>query len=203
MTDWGSHGLDMLQWCLNMDHGGPEEVWVEGAPYVPIVSTPENPGSRRGGPQAPIVFMKFPGDIIMEFNGGHMSGGTFIGENGSISVGRGGFNSNPSELLRQPVENAEDEPYRGMEYALRTDHRANWIQCIKDRSAPIAPAEAGHRAATLCHLGNIARWVSGITGETGQRLKWDARQERFTNSDEANVFLAAQSRGAYKIPEKI
>lgn len=63
------------------------------------------------------------------------------------------------------------------------------MNAIKERRDPVASAETGHRTATVCHLGNIARWVSGITGETGQKLKWDAATERFTNSDEANQFI--------------
>lgn len=50
---------------------------------------------------------------------------------------------------------------------------------------------------------NIARWVSGITGETGQKLKWDAAAERFTNSDEANQFLRPPMREGYEIPEVV
>lgn len=36
-------------------------------------------------------------------------------------------------------------------------------------------AAAGYRSVTVCHLMNIARWVSELTGETGQRLRWDGR----------------------------
>ena len=42
--------------------------------------------------------------------------------------------------------------------------------------------ENGHRVATLCHLGNIARWL-------GRRLKWDPEKEIFPGDDEANKYL--------------
>lgn len=200
MTDWGSHGLDLLQWGLGMDESGPEEVWVEGDPFVPMISTPENPGGRRGGPRSPIVFLKFPGDIIVELDGGHVSGGTFVCEEGQISVTRGGFHSTPVDLRRSPLENPGIEIYRGHEYARTTGHDRDWLNAIKERRDPVAPAEAGHRTATLCHLGNIARWVSGITGETGVKLKWDAVNERFTNSDIANQFLDPAPREGFEFP---
>ena len=201
MTDWGSHGLDMIQWGLGMDASGPEEVWVEGEPFKPMVSTPEKPGGRRGGPRSPKVFMKCPGGVIIEFDGGHASGGTFIGENGQISVTRQNVQADPRELTQKPLENPGDEIYRGYGYARSTDHGNDWINAIKERRDPIASAETGHRTATLCHLGNIARWVSGITGETGHKLKWDAAAERFTNSDEANKFIRTATRKGYEIPE--
>ncbi len=53
------------------------------------------------------------------------------------------------------------------------------------------------------HLGNIARWVSEKTGETGQRLQWDPQQERFTNSEWGNQFLDRPRRKPYQLPEQV
>lgn len=201
MSDWGAHGLDMIQWGLGMDESGPEEVWVEGEPFKSMLSTPENPGGRRGGPNSPKVFMKYPGGVILEFEGGHLSGGTFIGEKGQISVTRRAVRADPHELTKKPLGNPADEIYRGYEYARRTSHGDDWINAIKERRDPVASVETGHRTATVCHLGNIARWVSGITGETGQKLKWDAAAERFTNSEVANRFVRIPSRKGFEIPQ--
>ena len=120
VTDWGTHGIDMIQWALNADQGGPEEIWVEGEPYTPWISTPEKPGGRRGGPKSPIVHMKYPGGIHLEMDGGPSSGGRFIGENGTIDVTRGRVTSDPRELTGQPIDNPADEIHRGREYAAAT-----------------------------------------------------------------------------------
>ena len=44
-------------------------------------------------------------------------------------------------------------------------HLTNWIECVKSRKRPNAPAEAGVSAASAAHLGNqafrtgrVARW---------------------------------------------
>ncbi|MFO7905864.1 MAG: Gfo/Idh/MocA family oxidoreductase [Pirellulaceae bacterium] len=204
MTDWGSHGLDIAQWGLGMDDSGPEEVWVEGEPFKPMYSTPQNPGNRRDGPNKPTVYMKYPGDIIMEFTGGSKSGVRFIGEAGSIQVTRGSYKADPGELIEGPLENPDERIHRGYEYAVGTDHEQDWLNCIKERRDPIASVEAGHRTAIICHLGNIARWVSHVTGETGKKLKWDAKEERFTNCPIANSFyLNPPRRKGYELPDSV
>jgi len=198
MTDWGGHGLDVAQWGLGMDESGPVEVWTEGEPFVPMTSTPEAPGGRFKGPSSPKVMMKYPGDVVMELAGGpHKSGVTFVGEKGTLTVTRDHFNSDPAELTARRLKDPEVQLYRSK------DHGKDWLECIKERRDPVASVETGHRSATVCHLANIARWVSGITGETGQKLQWDAQEERFTNSPEANVFLDRPRRKPYQLPETV
>ena len=53
--------------------------------------------------------------------------------------------------------------------------------------AMIMNVEAGHRVATLCHLGNIARRL-------GRRLKWDPVKEIFPDDEEAIAFLPEGKR---------
>jgi len=203
VTDWGTHGLDLIQWGLNADDSGPLEVWVEGDPYTPMVSTPENPGGRRGGPQSPKIFMNYPDDVVVEFDGGELSGGEFIGEHGRIRVTREVVSSDPRDLVAKPVENPTVEIYRGADYPRANSHGQDWLNRIRDGGRPVAHVEAGHRSASVCHLANIARWVSGITGETGHKLQWDAQAERFTNSEEGNRFLRPPMREGYQIPETV
>ena len=180
-----------------MDKSGPTEVWTEGEPFKPVTSTPETTGERHGGPNSPKIFMKYPGDIVLALAGGPSNGAGvhFVGENGTVQVGNNHVASDPAELVAKPVENPK------IQFERSYDHIGNWLECIKERRDPIASAEIGHRSATVCHLGNIARWVSEITGETGPKLQWDAQKERFTNSPQANRFLAASYRKGYELPK--
>ena len=110
-------------------------------------------------------------------------------------------------LLVKPYNSGDHiQPSLGLGYlatAVRENNEVQILDCIKERRDPVAHAEAGHRSATICHLSNIVRWVSEITGETGQRLKWDARNEQFTNSPEGNRFLDTPRRKGYGLPDQV
>lgn len=195
MTDWGAHGLDMAQWALGMDASGPEELWIEGAPFEPQVSTPEQPGGRQKGPTAPRVVMRYGSGVILDFAGGPPFGVQFTGPKGSMTVQRNRFSAAPNLVLPDEPDLVEHDA---------TDstfaHCHNWVECIRSRSEPVAGVEIGHRTTSIAHLANIARWTSGVTSRVGDKLQWDAVAERFTNSAEANVFLTRQYRSGYELP---
>src|ERR1039458_10120912 len=79
---------------------------------------------------------------------------------------------------------------------LNGGHMQNWFDCIRTRSKPIADVETGHRSATVCLLGNIARW-------TGRRLRWDPVKEVFLGDPEANQYLDRVRRKPYELPGKV
>jgi hypothetical protein len=71
-----------------------------------------------------------------------------------------------------------------------SDQHGNWLECIRSRKAPTAPAEIGHRACSTCLLHHIAM-------KAGRRLFWDPVRERFKNDDEANGMLSRPQRFPY------
>jgi hypothetical protein len=185
MAGWGAHGLDQIQWALGMDASGPIEIWTEGDPFKePVYSGPHSRGEGEKACGKPIVFMKYAGDIVVTFNGGNEAGGTFIGEKGTIHISRGHFSCDPPDLLK------------GSDAAKGRGHTADWIACIKSRGRCAADAEIGHRSATVCHLGNIARW-------TGRKLRWDPVQEKFLGDEEANRYLDRPRRKPWVLPDDV
>jgi hypothetical protein len=79
---------------------------------------------------------------------------------------------------------------------LNDNHIRNWLECVRSRQRPTADVEIGHRSATVCHLGNIARW-------TGRRLRWDAAREIFGKDPEANQHLDRPRRKPWELPKKV
>lgn len=196
MTGWGAHGLDQVQWALNKDDGGPEEIWTEGEPFEP--PTFDKPASRTVADQTcsrPKVSFRYADGVVVVLDDGPPGGARFEGANGTLTIDRGRFVANP-KLLAATLD-AELRANPSSASATDTvDHMRNWIDCIKSRQRPVADVAIGHRTATLCHLGNIARW-------TQRKLRWNAADERFVGDAEANALLDREHRKPYELPDRV
>jgi predicted dehydrogenase len=68
----------------------------------------------------------------------------------------------------------------------------NFLDCVKSRQNPLCTLEDGHRSTSFAHLANIAL-------ATKERLQWDAKNEKFTNSEAANKLLHYEYRAPWKL----
>jgi len=125
----------------------------------------------------------------MELGGGGPGGAIFIGDKGKVTLDRAFFRSDPPELAEEAIQRSRPPGFQ-------PNHLRNWFDCIKTRQQPIAHAEIGHRSATVCHLGNIARQI-------GRRLHWDPVKEQFSNDREANQLLDRERRKGYEVPQAV
>jgi predicted dehydrogenase len=195
LANWGCHGLSMVQWALGMDRSGPVAVWVEPAEKLPKVVY-DNPDVRDRGDalcSRGIIHYKFANGIVLKLSGtdARLGGGaTFVGDKGRITIFRGGYECDPVGLDADPLPADAIHVYRN------DHHMGNFFKCVESRQDPIMNVENAHRVATLCHLGNIARWV-------GRPLKWDPEKEVFPGDDEANTYLDCPKRKGYELPEKV
>jgi len=174
MTDWGAHHFDIAQWALDADTGGPVEV-------IP----PSQEGAAHG---ARLVYARPNGGTVDVFHGGP-EGITFVGTRGSIFVDRARLESNPKRILEEPL--GEEDVHLP---AAATDHRQNWLDCIRTRQRPVCDVEVGARSVTVCHLANLAYWHR-------RRLKWDPRKWEFPGDAEANGWRDYQRRSGYELPQ--
>jgi hypothetical protein len=71
-------------------------------------------------------------------------------------------------------------------------HARNFLDCIKTRQKPNADVEEGHRSTTMSLLANISLVV-------GQRLEWDAQNEKIISPKEANDFLHYEYRKPWSL----
>lgn len=189
MTGWGSHGFDQVQWALAMDESGPIEISTEGPAWNPPTYSKAE-AKTRGDEicSQPKVFFRFPGDIVMELANGPDGGAVFIGEKGSVTINRGVCESDPEELIVETIRNRPKD--------FDQNHQKDWLNCIKSRGRPRADVEIGHRSATICHLGNLAR-------VSGRRLRWDPVKEVFPDDDAANQLLDRERRKPWTLPDPV
>ena len=71
-------------------------------------------------------------------------------------------------------------------------HVRNFLNCVKTRQQPAAPAEGAHRAITACHVGNIAIRL-------GRPVKWDPKTERVIGDDEAQRMTVRPYRAPWRL----
>ena len=190
MGNWGGHAFDQVQWALGMDATGPVEVRVNGpALDPPRYTEPELPARGDTICQQPGLAFQYANGTVLELGpAASISGAIFQGEKGKVEIRRGSVHSNPTEL----IENVQlpDGP------SYTQAHINNWIDCMDSKQLPVADVEAGHRTATICHLGNIGRLL-------GRNLKWDPVAERFPDDEEANQMLDRPRRKGFELPEHV
>lgn len=165
LTNWGSHQIDIAQWGHGSDDSGP--VWIEGTGQFP------KEGLFDTALSYDLVFTYADGVRLFCRTGGGSGSVLFEGTEGRIFVSRERLSSEPEDILKYPVSKEPVQLYYSR------DHRRNFLECIRSRKTTAAPAEIGHRTASICHLGNIAI-------QLGRPLQWDPVREEFVGDEQAN-----------------
>jgi predicted dehydrogenase len=158
-TDLMVHWIDVAHWVLNVDHPEKAVSIGEFAVAKDVWETPDTVQtvlSYKDGIQ-----MHFEGTFANAREGAHI---VFMGTEANMYVDRGAYILTPE--LRSKKANAEEvvaskEPkHRGADFYDTPDgellHLTNWIESIKSRKPPMAPAEGGVGSASAAHLANMA-----------------------------------------------
>lgn len=77
------------------------------------------------------------------------------------------------------------------------DHQKDFVRAIRMGTPPNGDVVQGHLSASLVHLAHISYRMGS------KQLIFDAKTERFTNSEEANKLLKGSYRSPYVIPENV
>jgi predicted dehydrogenase len=178
LTDWVGHHLDIAHWGLDKDHTGPVRIEAKGN-FVPgFYDVPEHFD----------VHCTYADGVTIRISDSLPAGAKFFGENGKwVHVNRGSIDANPAKLLNETIGADEIRLTRS------TDHYQNFIDCVKSRQEAIAPAETGHRSASVGNLGLISILV-------GRPLDWDPETETIKNDDEATRYLSREMRAPWTLP---
>jgi len=179
MTDRGAHIIDLAQLGNGTDDTGPVEIFGRGwAPNDGLFDTfleyefecRYANGVRLIGESKEPRGLKFEGTdgwIFIHIHGGHLE-------------------AQPPSLLQESIVTGEIHLGRS------PGHHQDFLNAVKTRQQPVAPAEVGHRTATICHLVNIAML-------TGRQLKWDPQQEQIIKDIEANRLLSRPMRSPWHL----
>jgi predicted dehydrogenase len=177
MTNFGAHDLDITQWALGMDESGPVAIEAKAR-------FQEN--GWYDVPEWCEVTYEYANGVKVICGQGLPGGATFEGEKGKIHVDRSRIESDPPEIVQEPLTASDVHLY------VSDNHWGNWKQCIKSRELPICDVAIGHRSATVCHLGNI-------TIRTGKRIVWDPAKEQIVGDDEAAAMISRPYRAPWKL----
>ena len=184
ITDWGAHYYDLAQWGLGMDHTGP--VSIEGEATFPKSGLYDASITHR------IEFTYANGVKLISTTtkDGKQYGARFEGSEGSLQIETNEIITNPTTI------DTSDIGPEGIHLYKASNHHVNFLDSVKSRKQPSAPAEIGHRSASICHLGAIAI-------ELGEGLTWDPMKEVFKDNDKANARRSRSSRGPWGLESLI
>ncbi|HUW20518.1 MAG TPA: Gfo/Idh/MocA family oxidoreductase [Sedimentisphaerales bacterium] len=171
--DWGAHHLDIVQFALRADDSGP--VRIAGRGQFP------NEGIYNTALEYDIDFAYADGTKV-NASTEHPGGIRFEGADGWVFVNRGVIEAHPESLIEATAINR----------CIMPPHHRNFLDCVRLRKDPIAPAEVGHRSASVCHLGNIAMLLA-------RTLNWDPQTERLANDPEAARMTARAMRAPWRL----
>src|SRR5437588_244683 len=119
---------------------------------------------------------------------GYENGCAFYGTQGMMIVGHseGWRLYGPRNQERKVVSGRVDLPA----------HHRNFLECIRSGARPAADIESGHRAATLCHLANIATTLRRV-------IRFDPQSEQILDDKEAAPLVRRQYRDHWGTPHGV
>jgi predicted dehydrogenase len=164
LADLMVHYIDVAHWYLGADH--PEAALTIGDKFTARQwETPDTAQTLLHYPGAQVyfesTFLNARNGAMLEFM---TPEATLYLDRGRLEViperRRDASNRNPSAPAVAASELILGSGPKGADFYDKPDgellHLSNWLECIRSRKTPNAPAEAGVSAASAAHLGNLA-----------------------------------------------
>ena len=163
MTDWGGHKFGAVIFAMDLQETSPVEI-------VP----PDGKDFKH------LTYIYANGFRMYHAPRGHDV--TYVGTDGQASRRgrRGGRRQAASASV--PM----------MTYKGSGGIQGDFLHCVRTRQRPFRDVEYGHRAATVCHLGNIAYWLK-------RPLRFDPDAEQILGDPEADRWLDRPRRAPWRL----
>ena len=189
--DDGIHDLDMACWGLGVDTV-PSQITARGGRMLLHGHASEYPDNMCVNYEYPdgrlLIYENYP--FTSYGLHGFDNGNVFYGTEGyMIFSRRGAFSVFLGPKAKPgPTEGREIRGQRGYK-----EHMEDFLNSVRTRKPNRIPPDVAHRSCALVHLGEIAYRVDG-------RLDFDAKTQRFVNSDAANALLTKEYRDPFVLP---
>ena len=190
ITNWGAHHVDIAQWAMAQELGGPvtieshaefmhDDAWTVHTTYH--------------------VEMLYPKNVRMILDNQFETGIRFEGDEGWIFCTRGeekvtasdpNTRASRDELL--PLRASDPKILspldgNGVRWTPSKTQHGNWLESIAANRQPIAPIHQSARSLEAC----AAAWI-GM--KLKRKLTWDASTEMFVGDDAANALRGRPAR---------
>lgn len=180
LIDRGAHVGDLAQWGSGNMFTGPVE--IEGKGEFPEDGLFDTAIGYD-------IHGRYANGVKLHITDKQPRGVKFEGDQGwvFIHVHGGNLEAQPASLLRVQI------PSMGVHlYDDTNEHQKNFLDCVRTRLQPIAPAESGHRTSSLCHMANMAL-------VSGRKLRWNPETERFIGDPAADALIAKPMRAPWTL----
>jgi predicted dehydrogenase len=190
ITNWGAHHVDIAQWAMGQELGGPltieshaefmqNDAWTVHTTYH--------------------VEMLYPKNVQVILDNKFETGIRFEGDEGWIfctrseeKVTASDPNAAASSDTLLPLRASDPKilsPLDGdaVRWMPSKTHHGNWLESIAANRQPIAPIQQSARSLEAC----AAAWI-GM--KLKRKLTWDAATEMFVGDDAANALRGRKAR---------
>jgi myo-inositol 2-dehydrogenase / D-chiro-inositol 1-dehydrogenase len=183
ITNWGAHHLDIAQWAMGQQLGGPLTVEAEAQFMTHDVWTVHTTYH---------VEMEYPKNVKVILDNNFENGLRFEGDEGWIFCSRSGDSEAADKAARLPLRASDPKllaPLTGdvIRWMPSRTHHGNWLESIVANRQPVAPIEQSSRSLEACATAWIAMKLK-------RKLSWDAKTESFPHDDAANALRGRKAR---------
>jgi predicted dehydrogenase len=178
ITNWGAHHVDIAQWAMGQELGGP--MTIESHAQFPkddlvTVHTTYH------------VEMLYPKSVRMILDNKFENGIHFEGDDGWVFCAREEDRDGNPSLRASNKKLLEPVGANGVRWMPSKSHHGNWLESIVANRQPIAPIQQSGRSLEAC----ACAWI-GM--KLKRKLTWDAATESFVGDDAANALRSRQAR---------
>lgn len=193
MMDWIGHHGDIAHMGMGWDNTGPTliepKLWEFSKERNNLYDSPEKYQFKNTYADGTTMTVGSQSVMSDQFRKCEDTGTLWYGENDQwIFVSRGGIKASSPELEKVQLKETD------FHFRRESNHLRDFYDCIKSGEETAAPAETGHRSASIGHLGKLAC-------ELGATLKWDPANEHILENEAVNNLLGKRYRGDWTLAE--